>query len=842
MTANASFGRGRFQFSADRRQLLIDGRPAVLGARAVDLLQALIARRDRTVSKDELLEAAWPGRLVEEANLPVQISSLRKLLGADVIATVSGLGYRFVAALDDPPEPWPTAGPSATSLADLPVPATPLIGRDDVLAALIEMLPRQRLVTLAGAGGIGKTRLAMAAAAALSGWWPDGVAWVECVSVQDAALLPQALAQALRLGPALVTDMAPLVAALKRRSMLLVLDNFEHLVDDGSAWVDALHRGAPGLHLLVTSQAKLRLAAERVVDVPPLQVPAQGELADERYGAVRLFVERVRAAEGGFRLDADNAEALVDVCRQLDGLPLAIELAAARVRLLGVQGVRDRLRQQWQLLSGGSRVAALRHQTLRATLAWSYSLLKPDEQALLRRLSVFVGGFTLELAERLAAAPGSDAPVSASADWAFVDALQALVDRSLVSVDAGLTKRYRLLETMRAFAIEQAIAAGEIDACRERHATAVAALFAQADEGRWGDDGVLGAAELARRLGPELDNASAALDWAMQAKAWPVAVTLAGAAAALYVQFGRVRSIAPRLIALRPHIDSAPPSAQVNLLWRLGTIGLQAGMSQDELQAVKLEALARARAAGFRRRLQTVLGAMGFTHARRGEVEATRAVIAEMLSLEQADDPVYVRALRLSTQMMLHEHLQETEQVVACLGQQRSLLLGSADEQVPLMTCESNLALYLNGLGRHDEAAAIGQSLLARPELPRSFTHVACVTAYALAALGRAEASQQVVARWRAEIEADPIVLYSGEALAMLCLARGRLADAVRINAALEEQANAPGSRLHPVARAFRARLAAAIEREGPDAADVARWRHEGLSLSDAGAVELALR
>jgi len=823
---------GRFELVPSRRQLLVNGQPVAIGARAFDLLHALVERRERTVSKNELLDLVWPDVAVEEANLPVQISALRKLLGAAAIATVPGRGYRFVA-----PTHQDSAVPRSPVAARplLPAHGPPPIGRDDALRVLAELVRSHTLVTLTGPGGIGKTRLALAAAHTLSQAWPDGAAWVELADVLTDAQVAPAVAQALQLDFPGPPGGVQLAGALKGRAMLLVLDNGEHVLQAVIEVVKALRSTATLVHVLLTSQETLRIPGEQVFSVPPLDLPALGEPANETFGAIRLFVERARAADRRFVLDASNASAVAEVCRRLDGLPLAIELAAARVPLLGARGLRDRLAHQFDLLTRGARDAMPRHQTLRGTLAWSYSLLDDAEQTVLRRVGVFVGGFTLELAQAVAGDEAMDG-------WSVLEALGGLIDKSLVSVDSGEPVRYRLLETMRAFALERLAEVGEIPAIEERHARAVAALFERVDESRFGDAGTAGAAEVTRLLLPEIDNARAALAWSLRTNAGSLTAQLAGSGAAVFHAAGLVHEILPLLRASLPHLSQAPPSAQVNVLLRLGGLGLFGAVPHDELQKLKLDAVTVARRHGLRRRLQISLAALGFTLARRGDVPAASEVVAELEAIERSDDPAYVRVLALSISMMLAQHRDDIQAVVDVLGQQRTLLLGAPDEVVGLRTVESNLILYLNVLGRYAEAARLGLTVLARPELPRSFVLVPCATAYALASLGRIDEARRVVAERRRDIAASPITAFSGEALAMLCLAGQRLDDAVRIDAAIQQRAAANSGPDHPLTRAFRAHLAEAVETSGIPPADVERWRREGTLLNDAAAVNLALR
>ena len=278
------------------------------------------------------------------------------------------------------------------------------------------------------------------------------------------------------------------------------------------------------------------------------------------------------------------------------------------------------------------------------------------------------------------------------------------------------------------------------------------------------------------------------------------------------------------------------------MLWRLGGLGMYGGVPHEELHRIKRDAVDRARRFGLRRRLQVCLASLGFTDARLGDVAAARRVIAEMTELERPSDPVYVRALVLSVKMMVAQHEGDVVAVVDCLGRQRALLLGAPDERVPLTTCESNLAMYLNALGRHEEAVRLGLALLSHPDRPPTFVLAICATAYALASLGRPDEARRLLQEGRREIEATPISAFSGETLAMTCLAARRLDDAVRIDAALQTRAAGTGSAIHPVTLAFRARLADEVQATGAAVEDLERWRREGALLSDAAAVELALR
>ncbi|HSM59698.1 MAG TPA: AAA family ATPase, partial [Longimicrobiales bacterium] len=311
----------------------------------------------------------------------------------------------------------------------LPVDLTTFVGRSRELSDLAVLLERSRLLTLTGAGGSGKTRLASALAAARGGERTDeAVVWVELAPVEDLALVPAAVAEALGATEELrMPDAASLARFLGGRAFLLVLDNCEHVVDGAADLVDALLRACPGLRVLATSREPLGVQGERSWLVPALSLPASDELPDvEASEAARLFVERARDVAPDFALTPENAGAVADICRRLDGIPLALELAAARARVLAPGQIRARLDDAFRLLSSTSRTSVPRHRTLRATMDWSHDLLAGDARALLRRLAVFRGGATLDAVE----AVGAGEPVP---DAGVLETLAGLVDRSLVS-------------------------------------------------------------------------------------------------------------------------------------------------------------------------------------------------------------------------------------------------------------------------------------------------------------------------------------------------------------------------------------------------------------------------
>ena len=391
---------------------------------------------------------------------------------------------------------------------------TSFVGRDEEVERVGTLLAEARLVTLVGPGGAGKTRLATESAGTLIDRMPDGVWFVELAPVRDAHDVPQAALAALGEREVALLDRVPgtrdalqrLQGALGRKRLLLILDNCEHLVEAAARFADGLLASCPDVRVLATSREPLSITGETVYPVPPLALPPADAELDQAlaYPAVRLFADRAAAARIDFTVDAANAGAVVEICRRLDGQPLAIELAAARLRSLSVQQIAERLGDRFRLLTGGSRTALPRHQTLRAVVEWSWDLLTEPERILARRLSVFAGGAALNSAEQVCGLPPDE----------VLDLLAALVDKSLVdAVQTGGDVRYRMLETVRAYAAERLDEAGEVEVIRAAHAAHFHQLAATAEPLLRTADQLSWLA----RLDAEHDNLRAAIRWAVDA-------------------------------------------------------------------------------------------------------------------------------------------------------------------------------------------------------------------------------------------------------------------------------------------------------------------------------------
>jgi predicted ATPase/DNA-binding winged helix-turn-helix (wHTH) protein len=507
-----TFSFGQFQLQPARRVLLDNGQPVRLGNRALDLLILLTERAGQVLSKEELIARVWPSTVVDEAGLRVHIAALRKLLGESrsglrYIANVPLRGYCFVAPVTRSAPLAPHAGDESAAPARpayLPPLLTRVIGRQDEVVSVMATVSARRLVTLVGPGGIGKTTVAVAAAERLRPQYPDGVRFVDLASLADPELLPSAVAAAFELRLGAEPPAVAVTQWLAGKGVLLLLDNCEHVIDAAALFIEQLLSGAPGVHVLATSREPLRARAEWVLRLNSLLAPpADAEITYAQaleYSAFELFVERAMAsADGLVFADADVAPIAL-LCRKLDGIPLAIELVSARIRVFGLQGLIAKLDGRLALPTQGHRTAMPRHQTLRTTLDWSHDLLSSEEQALLRRLSVLRERFSLESA--LAVAGGSAADTT--------EALMNLVAKSLVAADPGeAAVHYRLLETTRSYAAERLEASGEQAEVARRHALHCLDLLK------------LSAAELERDLparwrernSHRIDDIRAALNW-----------------------------------------------------------------------------------------------------------------------------------------------------------------------------------------------------------------------------------------------------------------------------------------------------------------------------------------
>ena len=525
-----------------------------------------------------------------------------------------------------------TPAAQKTRASNVPRPPTPLVGRERELAALTGMLARSdvSLLTLTGPGGTGKTRLAIQAALDLVDRFEDGVSFVALAPISDPKLVPTAIAQTLDIREA--RDGRPILESLKDylrdRRMLLVLDNFEQVVSAGPTIAEVLEV-SPQLKVLVTSRTLLRVRGERELPVMPLEVPERRRLLDaerlSQYASVELFIQRAQAVKPDFEITNESAPAVAEMCYRLDGLPLAIELAAARMRILSPQALLTRLEHRQDVLRGGPRDLPARQQTLRSTIDWSYNLLDDHARILFRRLSVFVGGWRLEAAEAVCNATGD-------LDVDVLDEMESLIDNSLLTSaeEADGEMRYGMLETIREYARERLSGSGEEDSLRERHADSYLALvetiqpkLLTSERRRWLD-----------RLEIEHDNMRAALEWSRLGKCdASLGLRLSGTLAWFWQTRAYLHEGRKHLEAALARPDaSARTEARAKALYGAGALAWSLG-DYAVARACLEESVAIAREVGDQRQAAYALTQLGLVIVSQGDVEGASSLYSEALKL-----------------------------------------------------------------------------------------------------------------------------------------------------------------------------------------------------------------
>jgi predicted ATPase/DNA-binding winged helix-turn-helix (wHTH) protein len=541
---------GPWEIDLTRRELRAHRVPVPIGGRAFEVIEALVESAGEVVTKDDLMRRVWSGAIVEESVLHVHISAVRKALGPDrgMLKTAYGRGYRLLggwtirrespsiaaAELETVPSPVPTF------VTNIPVATPDLIGRETAVEHVRELLSAHRVVTLTGPGGIGKTALALNVARSLIPSFDGDSVVVELVSLSDPKLVPSAIASVLGLKMG-GDEISPnsVARAIGGKKLLLVLDNCEHVVEAAARLAETLLRLCPCTSILATSREILRIEGEQVYAVPPLDVPPQHQKEAGKllgHSAVQLFIARTTALRSDFLPQEENLPAIAAICRRLDGIPLAIEFAAARAATLGLDQVASRLDDRFRLLTAGRRTALPRHQTLRATLDWSYEFLPELERCLLRRLAIFAAGFTLEAA---IAVMSDDVTVAST----VVEGVANLVAKSLVTLDGSVPSgRWRLLETIRAYALEKLVESGEAERAARRHAEFFRDLFASCDPK------LQPSIEDLARHGREIDNVRAALDWSFSPSGdSPIGLVLTAAYAPVWLHLSLVVECRERL-------------------------------------------------------------------------------------------------------------------------------------------------------------------------------------------------------------------------------------------------------------------------------------------------------
>jgi predicted ATPase/DNA-binding winged helix-turn-helix (wHTH) protein len=579
-----SFVFGSFRLIPSQRVLLEGEKQLRLGSRALDILVTLVESAGETIHKDQLIARTWPDTVVDEGALRVHVAALRKALGdgrtgTRYISNIPGRGYSFVAPVSREQRQPVIAPLDGTEVGgNLPAPLTRIVGRDETIAGLAAQLARRRLLTIVGPGGIGKTTVAIAVAETVSASQKDGVWFVGLASLTDPGLWPSVLSTVLGITLPDANPLSGLASWLRDKQVLIVLDSCEHVVGAAASIAEAVLKAGPHVRILATSREPLRAEGEWLHRLASLELPPQAASATVdgamRYSAVELFNERANATMDEFVLEEADVPAVLDICRRLDGVPLALELAAARVDAFGVKGLAARLDDRFAVLTKGRRTALPRHQTLRATMDWSYELLSEVEQIVLRRLAVCQGGFTMDGASAIAV----DERIKA-AD--VIEAVANLAGKSLVTTDiSGDITHHRLLDTTRFYALEKLTESGELEGVARRHAEHLRDLFGRARR-EW--ESQTTAAWLAE-YGHRLDDLRAALDWAFSLNGdGELGVTLTVDAVPLWLQFSLMNECRRRVeLALAQIGAETDQNARIRM--RLSTaLSLSRMYSRDPL-------------------------------------------------------------------------------------------------------------------------------------------------------------------------------------------------------------------------------------------------------------------
>lgn len=676
--------------------------------------------------------------------------------------------------------PPPEAAPS--SQGPLPAPLTSFVGREREVEAVTEQVSAARLVTLTGPAGTGKTRLAVQVASAMTAEMNDGVFFVPLAPVTDPDLVASAIARVLDVDEKPTQPIAEsLKETLQNQHALLVLDNFEQVISAAPVVAELL-AACPALHVLVTSREALRLSGEQEVPVPPLEVPPSDAALDPealpQYSAVALFVERAQAIRPHFALSEENARPVAELCRRLEGLPLAIELAAARIKLFSPGEMLERLSHRLDLLKGGSRDRPARHQTLRQAIAWSYNLLDEQEQAFFRRMAVFVGGGTLEAAETVA-----NAYEEIALD--VVDGVAALVDRNLLRREDGPngTSRYVMLETIRAYGLERLQAEGEKATTRQAHADYFLALAETAEpeltgpkQGHWLD-----------RLDAEHDNLRAALSWTEETENTEMGLRIGAALWRFWAVRGHLREGCQRLQRLldRPaaqprtkararalnavgtllHETSSFDEARTRLeeslsIWRdlgnesemattlnnLGWVALQTG-GYDQAQAQSEEALSLCRQLGTDRDIALSLNNLGWVALYRGEFDTARSLYRESLDLRRELGEQRGTAFALTNLAWAERHRGEYERAESLLEEALDILHSLDDRQLIgwARNIQALVAYDQGAFERADTAASDSVSLFREVGNKEGIAYSLCTLADVTRARGDTERAKRSV-------------------------------------------------------------------------------------------------
>jgi len=808
---------GAFKLLPAERRLFRRGSEVALTARAFEVLVAFAERAGQLLSKDDLLKRVWAGLVVEENNLAVQVAVLRKVLGAQAITTVPGHGYRFALDVIEVTGVGPDhSGPRGQG--NLPVRLPSLIGREAELARAVALLRSHPMLTLCGGPGFGKTRLAQELALQLRDRYADGAWWIDLTLLRENESV--ALAVARTLGMSLSPDTEPL-AVLTRRlaatATLIVLDNAEHCAEAVSQVAEALARDTARNSIIVTSQVPLHAAGERLLRLAPLPL----------HDAVRLLAERAAGSDW----DAEDAEQAATICRELDGNPLAIELAAARVDALGVGGLAARLNQRLTLLAPGDAVRPSRRNALATALDWSHELLGTRERLVLRRLAVFPGSFSLEAAALVLASDEFPAPRA-------VEAVLSLVDRSLISAERGAQLRYRLLETTRLFALGKLDAAGETASAQARLCAGMRWLFDDAYEESWHTP----PPQWRTRYEPELVGLWATLSWATEHDV-ESAAALFGASSPLWNLLSQQALLAKvHAMALAERVTDAVPAPTRARFW-LACAHCHTADHPGQARAAAERAARLYRELGDARGEYLALVEYAFNW--RVDGAEARAALASAKAIEHSGWPPTVIERGLTAEAVLHLTTGRFDAARQCYLAALQVCQ-RVDHQAGVNSTLTNLADLERAAGHVDEAIRLGENLRERMRDDEPCRNLATMLGNLLGALveqNRYDEAREVALEFRrrlGRLTLDASAWTSLDALALLHLHDGSAAIAARLAGAADREHELHGqAQRQPNEAADRAKLDALLALQLP-AAERTRLHAEGQRMSTMESIDLA--
>ena len=723
---------------------------------------------------------------------------------------------------------------------NLPVQLTSFVGREHEMAEIKSQLAATRLLTLLGPGGAGKTRLALQVAAECLDILPDGVWLAELAPITDPALVPQTVASTLGLREPGRPALESLVDFLRPRSLMLVLDNCEHLLTASAELCDHLLRHSRGVRILATSREALGVSGEHSYHIPPLALPEPDHPASpegmSQYAAIRLFIERAIQYRSGFTITQGNMRAVAEICRRLDGIPLAIELAAARVKVLSVDQIAERLGDRFRLLTGGARSGLPHHQTLRAAMDWSHDLLSDEERRLFRRLSVFVGGFTLEAAEGACAGDGLDA-------LQILDVLAHLVDKSLVLVDerAGDDARYRLLETVRQYALDRLLESGEAGPVRDWHRGFFLNLAERAELELHGPE----QQAWLERLEVEHDNFRAAFEWSRaETGSAEAGLRLAGALWWFWEVRGYWTEARQWLRDLLARADGASAASRVKALNAAGALALRQG-AFEEAGAMAEESLTLSKELGDKRAEASCLVIMGIQACRLEDYRRAEALGGESLTLarEAGDNWGTTWAQFILGQVARAENDHERAKV---LFEQSMVQIRALGHQWGLAMVVNNLGLLARDQGQYEQAMRYFEEALALFEQLGDKSYIAYTqlilgsVACALDDYGRAGPLFRECLTLRRDLQDRRGIATCLAALACTAAGLGQFERAAVLFGEAEARREATGATIPGFVRDLYDRQVAATSRTLGDAALARHWS-VGRAMPVDQAIDLAL-